>query len=140
VISISFNGTVNKIDIGDYSPDHYFDFKDVNADGRKDFIILDRDNLVVIDQDRSRILDFSFPNELNHRPIYFRFSYNDRKLGFIDEQDAKIYLINNDGSLYKGFPLDGSTLFTIGYLEKPGGEFNLIVGGSNNFLYNYSVQ
>ena len=59
---------------------------------------------------------------------------------FVDKNDAKIYLINNDGTLYKGFPLDGNTLFSIGYLEGAGGEFNLIVGGSNNFLYNYSVQ
>jgi hypothetical protein len=140
VVSISFDGNVSNLDIGEFSSGHFFDFKDVNADGKKDYIILDRDNLSVIDQERSRILDFSFPNELSHRPIYFRFSYNDRKLGFVDKQDSKIYLINNDGSLYKGFPLDGNTLFSIGYLESPGGEFNLIVGGSNNFLYNYSVQ
>jgi hypothetical protein len=140
IISISFGGKVSKLNIGDYSSNHFFDFKDVNADGRKDFIILDRDNLVVIDQDRSRILDFSFPNEIVQRPIYFLFSYNDRKLGLIDNRDTKIYLINNDGSLYHGVPLDGNTLFSIGYLENSVGDFNLIVGGSNNFLYNYSVQ
>lgn len=140
ILSILFDGNINSMDIGDFSADHFFDFKDVNADGRKDYIILDREKLIVTDQDKSRILDFNFPNELHHRPIYFRFSYDDRKLGFVDRKDAKIYLINNNGSLYKGFPLDGITQFSIGYLESPAEEFNLIVGGSNNFLYNYSVQ
>jgi hypothetical protein len=140
VVSIAFDGSASTTELGAYSPVHFFDFKDINADGKKDYIILDKGNLVVIDQDRSRILDFSFPNEYIDRPIYFRFSYNDRKLGFVDRRDAKIYLIDNNGSLYKGFPLDGNTLFSIGYLEGSEGEFNLIVGGSNNFLYNYSVQ
>ena len=140
ILSISFEGKVSIQDAGNFSADHYFDLKDVNADSRKDYIFLDRDRLVVLDQDESRILDFNFPNDLQYRPIYFRFSYNDRKLGFVDSHDSKIYLINNDGSLYRGFPLDGNTMFSIGYLDSPGGEFNLIVGGSNNFLYNYSVQ
>ncbi len=140
IVFISFDGSISRSNIGEFSSSHFFDFKDVNADGRKDYILLDKDKLAVIDQDKSHLLDFRFPNELLHRPIYFRFSYNDRKLGFVDKNDAKIYLINNDGTLYKGFPLDGNTLFSIGYLEGAGGEFNLIVGGSNNFLYNYSVQ
>lgn len=85
-------------------------------------------------------MDFNFPNPISEPPIYFSFSASDRKLGIVDKVDNKIYLLNNTGELYKGFPLDGSTLFSIGYLENTVGQFNLIVGGRNNFLYNYSVQ
>jgi len=90
--------------------------------------------------DKTEILNFSFSNDIKQTPIYFNFSYSDRKIGVVDDTEHKIYLLNQDGSLFKGFPLEGSTLFSIGYLETQDGVFDLIVGGRNNFLYNYSVQ
>jgi hypothetical protein len=140
IISISFNGDIERISTRKFSPEHFFDFKDINADGEKDFIFLDENRLSAYNQDNSEIFSYSFPNDIKEPAIYFNFSYSDRKLGVTDIQDRKIYLINKDGSLYKGFPLEGSTLFSIGNLESQEGVFNLIVGGRNNFLYNYSVQ
>jgi hypothetical protein len=140
VVSISFTGTTSITSFGKFSGLHYFDFKDVNADGEKDYIYLDGNTLTVYTQNKSVIFNFSFPNAITNPPIYFSFSATDRKLGVVDSEEKKIYLINNTGQIYKGFPLDGSTLFSIGYLETTVGQFNLIVGGRNNFLYNYSVQ
>ena len=110
---------------------------DVDADGQKDYIFLDENRLSVYRQDKTEILNFSLPNVSGQEPIYFNFSANDRKIGLVDTRDQKIYLLNSDGKLYKGFPLEGTTLFSIGYLDSPGGRFNLLVGGRNNFLYNY---
>ena len=140
VLRISFDGRIETVKLIRFTPDHFFDLKDVNADGINDYIFVDDNSLSVFGQDKSEILNFSFPNEILQPPIYFNFSYADRKLGIVDSRDRQIYLINGDGTLYKGFPLEGSTLFSIGYLEGPRGEFNLIVGGRNNFLYNYTVQ
>ena len=140
VISIDFDGHVSSVLLGKYSNRHFFDFKDVNADGQKDYIILDGNMLAVFNVDKTEILNFSFSNDISQPPIYFNFSYSDRKIGVVDDTEHKIYLINQDGTLFKGFPLEGSTLFSIGYLETQGGVFDLIVGGRNNFLYNYSVQ
>jgi hypothetical protein len=140
IVFIDFKGRTTITQISDFSPGHFFDFKDVNADGSKDYIFLDGNTLSVYGQNKSKIYDFTFPNTITHPPIFFSFSASDRKLGIVDAVDKKIYLINNNGELYKGFPLEGSTLFSIGYLETTIGQFNLIVGGSNNFLYNYSVQ
>lgn len=140
IIRIGFNGKVQRLELGEFSSGHFFDLKDVDADGRKDFIILDRENLFVYDQDKKEILHQGFPNVITNPPIYFRFSYNDRKLGICDAEEGLIYLVNNDGNVYDGFPLEGHTLFSIGYLEGERKDFNLIVGGRNNFLYNYSVQ
>jgi hypothetical protein len=140
IVFIDFNGRTTITKIADFSPNHFFDFKDVNADGSKDYIFLDGNTLSVYGQNKSKIYDFTFPNTITLPPIFLSFSASDRKLGIVDAVDKKIYLINNNGELYKGFPLEGSTLFSIGYLETTIGQFNLIVGGSNNFLYNYSVQ
>ena len=140
IIRISFNGDISRVSLGEFSSEHFFDYKDVNADGSKDYIFLDENRLSAYNQDKTEIYNFSFPNDIEQAVIYFNFSYSDRKLGIVDDRDNKIYLLNKDGSLYKGFPLEGSTLFSIGYLEREEGEFNLVVGGRNNFLYNYSVQ
>ncbi|MBN1951235.1 MAG: DUF3352 domain-containing protein [Bacteroidales bacterium] len=133
-------GKIKTVSVGEFSPEHYFDFRDVDADGQKDYIFIDRNLLSVYRQDKSRIFEYEFPNEIRQEPIFFEFSRHDRKLGIVDTIARKIYLINKDGSLYRGFPLEGSTLFSIGFLNTPGSHFNLIVGGRNNFLYNYSVQ
>ena len=140
VYSIYFDGRVETNNVGIFSPDHLFDFKDIDGDGERDYIFLDDNTLSVYRQDRSKMWSYTFPDKISEPPVYFRFSASDRKLGIVDKTDQKIYLINNDGSVYKGFPLEGSTLFSIGYLEFTEGTFNLIVGGRNNFLYNYSVQ
>ncbi len=122
------------------SAKHFFDFQDINADGYKDYIFLDEDELYVYDQrSEKEIYSYRFKNEITQRPIYFHFSFSDRKLGIIDETDNKVYLINNDGNLYKGFPLQGNSLYSIGKLTSSS-RFNLIVGNNNNFLLNYSVQ
>ncbi len=140
IITIDFNGHVTSTMLRKYSSQHFFDFKDVNADGQKDYIFLDGNILAAFNMDKTEILNFSFANDIKQAPIYFNFSYSDRKIGVVDDTEHKIYLLNQDGSLFKGFPLEGSTLFSIGYLENQNGVFDLIVGGRNNFLYNYSVQ
>jgi hypothetical protein len=72
--------------------------------------------------------------------VYYYFSYSDRKLGVVSKSKNLIYLINNDGKVYKGFPLRGSTLFSIGYFSSSTSQFNLVVGSDENFLLNYIVQ
>ena len=140
IVMIDFNGHITMTSIGHFSSEHFFDFKDVDADGLKDFIMLDGNMLAAYKTDKTEIMNFSFANDIKQPPIYFNFSYSDRKIGVVDDTEHRIYLINHDGSLYKGFPLEGSTPFSIGYLETEDGVFDLIVGGRNNFLYNYSVQ
>jgi len=140
IYSIYLDGRVEKTSIGTYSSNHFFDLKDINADGEKDFIILDGKTIDVFKQNKAKIFSYQFTHVIKERPVFYRFSYSDRKLGFVDTFDEKIYLLNNNGKIYKGFPLEGTTMFSIGYLDNSLGKFNLIVGGRNNFLYNYSVQ
>ncbi|MGD2035304.1 MAG: DUF3352 domain-containing protein, partial [Bacteroidales bacterium] len=117
ILSIYFDGKVEHTSIEVFGPEHFFDFKDVDADGRKDYIFLDHGNLKIYSRNRTEILHVEFPSTIHERPIYFRFSSADRKLGLTDPVEDKIYLVNNDGSIYKGFPLEGTTLFSIGNLE-----------------------
>ncbi|UCH14314.1 MAG: hypothetical protein JSV22_14595, partial [Bacteroidales bacterium] len=137
---IYFNGKTEKINLGSFTADHFFDFKDIDGDGNRDYIFLDNGNLKVIKHNKTRLFDYNFSEDIMHRPVYYHFSYSDRKLGIVSESKKLIYLINNDGSLYKGFPLRGSTMFSIGNFTSAASQFNLIVGSNENFLLNYIVQ
>jgi hypothetical protein len=140
VIKIFFDGRTETKQIVKVSDKHYFDFKDVNADGKSDYIYLDDNILYAFNEKGEEIFERKINDNIKHRPVYYHFSHNNRKIGLVSEENEKIYLINNNGELYKNFPLEGRTLFSIGYFDLTSSRFNLIVGGRNNFLYNYAVE
>jgi len=137
---INLDGTVKSKQVGSYTANHFFDYQDINADGFNDFILLDNKKLEILKFDGSVIYNYKFDEKIDYRPIYYYFSYDDKKLGLVSKTSNELFLFNSDGSIYKGFPLKGNTQFTIGYLENTRNQFNLIVGSKYNFLYNYSVN
>jgi hypothetical protein len=140
VYRIFFNGKIEKQDFIKCSPNHYFDFKDLDGDGNKDYIFLDQDKLRVFKDNKTILLSYDFEGPIDLPPAYYHFGDKDRKIGVVSSKKGIIFLVNNDGSVYKGFPLRGRTLFSIGYLGNTVSAFNLVVGGDDNFLYNYVVQ
>jgi hypothetical protein len=137
---IYFDGKVEELIIRKFTPNHYFDYQDLDGDGSKDFIFVDKNKLEVYKQNGGLYFEHSFNEPIVDPPIYFYFSYDDRKIGIVSKTSNQIYLFNNDGKLYTGFPLKGSTKFTIGFFERGSTSFNLIVGTNYNLLYNYSVN
>jgi hypothetical protein len=140
VRKIALNGEVESKQVGTYSSKHYFDYQDVDADGFNDYIFLDKDKLEVLKQNGTEVFDYKFDQKIESSPVYYYFSYDDRKIGVVSKTTNEIFLFNSNGSIYEGFPLKGNTAFTIGYLGSSHNQFNLIVGTKYNFLYNYSVN
>jgi hypothetical protein len=140
VYRIYLNGKVEKQTIKKFSSNHFFDYKDVDADGTNDLIFLDKNTLSVYKTNGELIFEKAFDTKICQRPVYYQFSPSDRKIGLVSDENNTVYLLNSNGSIYKGFPLEGTTLFTIGHFDVTSNRFNLIVGGRNNFLYNYAVE
>ncbi len=140
IIKIFFDGRIEQQSFDEFSEKHFFDYKDVNADGKSDYIFLDKNSLQVYDHQGKSLFRKDFKSEITEKPVYYHFSYTNRKIGLVSEKDEKIFLINSNGELYKDFPLEGRTQFSIGYFNVTTNSFNLIVGGRNNFLYNYAVE
>ncbi|MFC2116199.1 DUF3352 domain-containing protein [Bacteroidota bacterium] len=137
---IYFDGTVETVDLGTYTGKHYFEYSDLDGSGRREFIFADGKELKVFNHDGSKKFSRSFKAEINTQVVIYQFSYGNKKIGLVSGGMNELYLVNNDGSLYKGFPLLGSSPFSIGVINKTTSKFNLIVGSDENFLYNYSVQ
>ncbi len=140
VRAIYMDGSVTTLLSRQLSPDHYFTMVDMTRDGVPEFIFADAGELDVVGQDGKRLFNYKVKEHISDMPDIYKFSASDVKIGITDRSRNRIYLINSDGSLYEGFPLEGSTRFSIGNFKGSESRFNLIVGSENSFLYNYSIK
>ena len=137
---IYFDGAVKTFKFNDFSSKHFFIFKDIDGDYRRDYVFADNTKLIVYNYKKEVILEHDFPSNISEKPSYYQFPDNVKKLGVVIKSEKEIYLINSDASLYQGFPLKGQTGFSIARFEGLKAEFNLIVGADNEFLFNYKVK
>lgn len=137
---IALSGKVDSKAIQRVGIEHVFDFQDVNGDGKNDFIYLDQNKLSVYHENGKLLFSQKFKEQLEPVVVYFHFGARDRKLGVVSAESNQIYLINGDGTIYKGFPLKGVTPFSIARFAGSKSAFNLIVGSSSGYVLNYAVQ
>ncbi len=134
------DGKQDSLKIREFGANHYFAVEDINMDGNQDYIFVDGKKLEVYNKSKKLILSYEFNSEVSSEPTFYKFPGNQTKIGIVCKSDSRIYLINQDGSLFNGFPLHGLTPFSIGYLNNSANKFNLLVGGPENLLYNYEVN
>ncbi|MDR1866059.1 MAG: hypothetical protein LBR08_10880 [Bacteroidales bacterium] len=134
------DGKIRKQEIKTFPPSHFFVFQDVNGDRQGDFIFAGNRKVEVFRQDGTQLMSIDTEEPVVMRPYVYEFAAGDLKIGIVAPQKNLIYLYDRQGKLHEGFPLRGSTLFSIGRLDKLSRNFNLFVGSKNNFLYNYPVH
>ena len=137
---IYFDGTVKQYKFDNFTGKHYFMFKDVDGDGYSDYLFADGSKIVAYNHKQKEILNYTFDAPISDKPMYFQFPANEKKIGVLVKSLKEIYLLNSNSTLYEGFPLKGNTAFSITRFNNSDSEFNLIVGASNSFLYNYKVK
>ncbi|MDY0347564.1 MAG: hypothetical protein RBR13_01910 [Tenuifilaceae bacterium] len=137
---ISLNGKVTDLKLKPFTDKHFFDCQDVNADGKNDYIILDENKLMVYNANGKQLFEKKFKEPPLPKVTYFHFGARDRKLGVTCTNSSEIHLINGNGEHYKGFPLKGSTPFSIGQFANTKSTFNLIAGSPTGYVLNYAVQ
>jgi hypothetical protein len=140
VYAFYFDGKVDKILEVEMGADHFFMPADLDGNNREEYIFIDSTTLSVYDRNAKLLFSEIYPEEIPFPPVVYSFSAADKKIGVVASTSARIYLLNNDGSLYKGFPLKGFSLFSISSFPGLKDRFNLLVGNNDNFLYNYSVK
>jgi hypothetical protein len=136
---ISFDGSVRKFSLRQFSADHSFDFFDVDGDGFGEYVFIDKGILYLYDHDRTKMFSREFGSDELGGPINFTFSATNRKVGVFDVKKKLIYLLDMNGEIMSGFPLRGASMFSIGKLSDKS-SWNVIVGGTDKFLYNYSLE
>ncbi len=139
VVRISMNGAckISKVR-KNYSADHYFEFADINGDGNMEYIFSDQSLLEVYTLDGKLLFSQNFDGTIG-KPNLFAFSANDIKIGVTCRNKNKIYLINNQGNICNGFPLNGISEFSITKLNNKD-KYSVVTGSNENFLYNYLIK
>lgn len=122
------------------SDSHYFLAEDIAGNTKKEYIFIDNQTIIVYDEKKEILFREELPEKIVFPPVVYQFSAIDKKIGVVATKTGKIYLFNNDGKQYKGFPLPGSSMFSISGFPGLKDRFNLIVSNNDNFLYNFSVQ
>ena len=140
IMRVYFSGKVEKIHDRRIDPGHYFIFADLDGDQKGEYLTVFDSTLHVLNPFMEESFRLEFGEAISFRPIVYKFSSKDNKIGIVLRSSGNIYLYNNNGTLYNGFPLEGSAPFSISSFPELNGRFNMIVGTRNNFLYNYSVQ
>lgn len=135
---VNFNGGVQTYKVNGFSEDPVFEYFDLDADGMGEYIFIDGNTLSAYDDDRSRMFRITLSSDNILGPYGLEFSSNDKKIGFTDAGANNVYVIDERGKNLKGFPLKGTSSFSVGKLNRGSG-FNLITGGSDSFLYNYEI-
>ncbi len=134
------NGNCAQQTLLNSSQEHYYMAYDMNNNEGAESIIVQQDKVLVFSAGGKKLFEVKIEGNLLPMADTYLFSNSNKKIGVFDTQNNKIYLINNDGTLYKNFPLRGKSRFSIGFLNQESTRFNLIVGGESNYLYNYEVK
>ncbi|MDR2011262.1 MAG: DUF3352 domain-containing protein [Bacteroidales bacterium] len=134
------NGKQDSLFIRKFSADHTFALKDVNCDGKNDYVFSDGNKLEVYNNSKKLILSYEFESDITYEPSFYSFPGNKIMIGIVCADTGKIYLIDSTGNIFDGFPLHGASRFSIGNLSSDNNTFNLVVGDYNNLLYNYEIK
>jgi hypothetical protein len=137
---IYFDGKHEEKRTSRFSKDHFFAVDDLNGNKIPDFIFVDKNEITVLDENGKKLFSKKIGRSIACPPNIYTFSQNLKKIGVVDAGSNKIYLYNPDGKLHDGFPLHGSSEFSIGRLTDSSGALNLIVGSRGGKLYNYTLK
>ncbi len=133
-------GVTSQVELISSNDKHQFIASNIDKSQSLEYILLTKNNLMVFNNTGSKLFKTSIDGNILPQADIYQFSSVNKKIGVYDNQNHQIFLYNNNGSIYKDFPLSGKSRFSIGFLEQNSTDFNLIVGGENNFLYNYKVN
>ena len=140
VISIGFDGSVKRTTMRKFSLDHYFIYGDLNSDKKNDYMFMDGDSLVAFDAAVNKIFTKKINYSIDLPPVLYTFPDKSRKIGIADSTENRIYLFNSDGSICKGFPLEGNSGFAIDFSGRKNDQYNLITGSSEGYLIKYQIK
>lgn len=140
IISVGFDGSVIRIPTRKFSPDHYLIYDVFNSEKKRDFIFVDGDSLVVFDAAVNKVFTKKFSYSIDLPPVLYTFPDKSRRIGIADSTENRIYLFNNDGSICKGFPLEGNSGFAIDFSGRENDLYDLVTGTSGGYLNNFLIK
>ncbi|HZL11607.1 MAG TPA: hypothetical protein VFC65_16610 [Prolixibacteraceae bacterium] len=135
-----FTGQAELREVGKFGAGHRFGVDDLDGDGSPEFLFAEGKKLTVYTQKGKKIFERTFPDDISEIPFVCSFGKGINKIGVVIEGENKVYLLNTNGSVMRGFPLNGNSDFILGKFNDTSAWYNLIIGGEGNTLLNYRIE
>ncbi len=113
-----------------------FGFFDYNNNNANDYVFSTNNQLKIMDIDKKEICNKEFQSTITQEPLFFKMPNKAHRLGLVTENE--IYLINTEGDVVDGFPLAGSTPFSIVDINNDN-TTNLVVA-NGRLIYTYNLK
>jgi hypothetical protein len=135
-----FNGSHETVEFNDLDDSHYFLAANADGDDESEYLFVQGNHIIVQKNIGRSLFNQKIDCEITGCPCVYNFSPDNKKIGVCCSSSNKIFLFNTNGTLYKGFPLDGCSEFSIDFIDDDRSVFNLLVGSPDGYLYNYLVE
>lgn len=139
VVRISLSDEKVKIRLKKFSETTFFEFRDINNDKAGEYIFISGNELSVFSQNESLLFNYEFKEPITKAPFVAVLPDGKVKIGVVSSQTNELYLFNENGSLYQGFPVAGKTPFCVDDVNNDG-TLMLITGSSDNSIYVYQLK
>jgi hypothetical protein len=109
---ISLDGDVKSMDLGKFSPNHYFKVEDLNTDGGPEFIFSDLNVLQVFNYKKEKVFEQRIAPSATE-PFIIDYGEGKKGIGYCFRDTEQLMLFDARGEMAKGFPLSGNSEFDV---------------------------
>ncbi len=121
-----------------FGPEHHFLLADLNKDGAKSLIFAEGRKIRGYLPDGTREFTLTLQDSLAFKPKIYQLG-GQSYIGYVSAETHRIFLIDQQGRPYRGFPIKGSTPFLIADMNRDSAK-ELVVGGKQDNLIMYQIQ
>ncbi len=139
IVRLTLTGMKDVTKLQDFETSPYFEFRDLNNDKIKEYILLTRSELKVFAQDKTLLFQHLFQEKISSIPMIFNFRDGTAKIGVVSDATNQLFLFNENGAIYNQFPISGSSMFSIGDLNNQG-VYNVVTGSKEKAIYVYQLH
>jgi len=140
VIKINLRNDKEIFELDDFDAVSFFNYTDIiGNDNIKEYLIVTGNQLKVYSNNKTLLFEHEFKSPVTNAPFMVNFGKDNVKIGVVSDAANELFLFNNDGSVYQGFPMEGKTLFSIGDMNNDGNN-NVVAGTSFSSIVAYQLE
>jgi hypothetical protein len=140
VMKMNLKNEKENFELDDVEAISFFNYVDIaGADNAKEYLIAYGNSLKAFSANKTLLFEHEFKSSVSQAPFVIDFGKGNCKIGVVLESSGELFLLNNDGSIYQGFPLEGKTLFSIADMNNDGSN-NVVAGTSFNSIFAYQLE
>ena len=133
------DGHIEKLYFRNFSKNHYFELANLDGDDQNEFIFSDSSFIYVYNQQKKLVFSTNLSVLIDQKPFIIKSGKNNSAVFIASTNSGKIYMIDKNGKIIKGFPINGNFPMNVLSLSVNNYSYSIFTENSGN-LYNYLIQ